>query len=296
MDPTVASTSTPAPAHLAPHGRKRQTRPPRLAVALALAWAGSAQAHDTWFAPLPPTDRGEAVYALGTGEQFPRQQTPIALHQLETTGCRSEGVRPTAMRWVADRPDAIVLRSSRALPATAALTCWAQLKPIKIEIDDATVELYFREVNATPAVRERWSALRARGVRWQETYTKHARVEQNPAADPAPAAGGMSSAPITGLGMDLLIESPQPLRAGDMLRAQVLRDGQPLAGLAVELRSDVSPVGFWRTTDAEGRLQLPVPLAARWLLRATELRPAADSSDGWDSRFITLAFDVLPRR
>jgi hypothetical protein len=189
-----------------------------------------------------------------------------------------------------------VLRSARAVPATAALTCWAQLHPIDIEIDDATVEIYLKEVNALPAVRERWAAQRARGVRWKETYTKHARVELNAAEPGTPAQGGADSAAVEGLGMDIRIESPQPLRAGDTLRAQLLRDGQPLAGLPVELRSDLSPIGFWRTTDAEGRLQVTAPLAANWLLRAVDLRPAPGKPDQWDSRFVTLGFQVLPAR
>ncbi len=264
--------------------------------ATLVALSGFAQAHDSWFAPLSGTDRGEAVFAFGTGNQFPVHEVTIPLQQLRTTGCRSEGLRPTPMRWVADRPTAVVLRTGRPVSATTPFTCWAQLKPIEIEIDDATVEIYLKEVNATPAVRERWDALRARGVRWQETYTKHARVEVNAAQPSAPTNGGADNVAIEGLGMDIRLESPQPLRAGDTLRAQLLRDGQPLAGLPVELRSDLSPIGFWRTTDAEGRLQLPVPLAARWLLRAVDLRPAADQPERWDSRFVTLAFEVLTKR
>ena len=267
-----------------------------LLAAAVLALTGTATAHDSWFAPLAPTERGEAVFAFGTGNQFPVQEIAIPLQQLRSTGCRSEGLRPTAMRWVADRPTAVVLRSGRPMSPAAAFTCWAQLRPIDIEIDDATVEIYLNEVKAVPAVRERWAAQRARGVRWQETYTKHARIEVHAADAATPANGGADSAPIDGLGMDLRIESPQPLHAGDTLRVQLLRDGQALAGLPVELRSDLSPIGFWRTTDAEGRLQLPVPLAARWLLRATELRPAAGDTERWDSRFVTLAFEVLPKR
>jgi hypothetical protein len=71
----------------------------------------------------------------------------------------------------------------------------------------------------------------------------------------------------------------------------VLRDGRPLAGLAVELRSDLSPIGIWRSTDADGRVELTLPLAARWILRGTDVRPA--DGDRWDSRFVTLAFEVL---
>ena len=63
------------------------------------------------------------------------------------------------------------------------------------------------------------------------------------------------------------------------MRAQLLRDGRPLVGLPVELRSDLSPIDFWRTTYADSRLQLPVPPPARWLLRVTDLQPAADKPD-----------------
>ena len=271
---------------------------PALALTTTLL-AGSVAAHDSWFQPLPRTDRGEVVLALGTGNQFPVMDVTIPLAQLARTGCQGEGQqRPAPMRWVADRPIAVVLRSARPVPATAALTCWAQLRPIDIEIDNATVEIYLQEVNAVPAVRERWQALRARGVRWQESYTKHARIELAAAEAPATAAPAAAAlpAPIEGLGLDLRLETPGPLRAGDTLRAQLLRDGQPLAGVPLELRSDLSPVGIWRQTDAEGRISVTVPLAANWLLRGVELRASAAKPDAWDSRFITLAFEVLPRR
>lgn len=269
-------------------------RPLQAALFAALLGAGAAaSAHDSWFAPLPRTDRGEAVFALGTGNQFPLQEITIPLVQLRSHGCQGPGQRLAPMRWVADRPTAVVLRSARPVPAPAALSCWAQLHPISIDIDDATVEVYLKEVSALPAVRERWAALRGRGVRWQESYTKVARVELNalePAAGPAALAADLAGLPI-----DLRLESPLPLRAGDTLRAQLLRDGQPLAGLPLELRSDLSPLGVWRQTDAEGRVSVPVPLAARWVLRGVDLRASEQQADAWDSRFITLAFEVLPR-
>ncbi len=269
-------------------------RPMKAALAAALLGAGvTASAHDSWFTSLARTDRGEAVFALGTGNQFPLQEITIPLLQLRGHGCQGPGQRAAPLRWVADRPTALLLRSARAVPASATLSCWAQLHPINIDIDDATVEVYLKEVGALPAVRERWNALRARGVRWQESYTKVARVELS-AQEPSAGAAAAPEA-IAGLAIDLRLESPLPLRAGDTLRAQLLRDGQPLAGLPLELRSDLSPLGLWRQTDAEGRVSLTVPLAARWLLRGVDLRPAEGQADRWDSRFITLAFEVLPR-
>jgi hypothetical protein len=270
-----------------------------LAAAVLALLAGPSFAHDSWFAALPRTDRGEAVFAFGTGNQFPVMEVTIPLFQLRGSGCQGQAQRAAPMRWVADRPVALLLRSARPVAATSALTCWAQLHPIDIEIDsNDTVDVYLKEVSALPAVRERWAALRARGVRWQETYTKVARVELNALEAESGAAAATPEPPalIDGLALDLRIESGGPLRAGDTLRAQLLRDGQPLAGLPLELRSDLSPVGIWRQTDAEGRISVPVPLAARWLLRGVDLRPSERRADAWDSRFITLAFEVLPKR
>lgn len=268
-----------------------------MVLALLGLTAGSAAAHDTWFTPLPRTDRGEAVLALGTGNQFPALEVTVPLTQLATSGCQGEGQRAAALRWVADRPMALVLRTARPVPATVALTCWAQLHPIDIVIDsNDTVDVYLKEVNALPAVRERWNALRARGVRWQETYTKHARIELAALEAPPAAAAVLLPAAIAGLGLDLRLETPGPLRVGDTLRAQLLRDGKPLAGLPLELRSDLSPLGIWRQTDAEGRISVPLPLAANWLLRGVQLLPSESKPDAWDSRFVTLGFEVLPKR
>ena len=72
----------------------------------------------------------------------------------------------------------------------------------------------------------------------------------------------------------------------------VLRDGQSLAGFAVELQSAYAAVGIWRRTDAQGRISLPTLPAGRWLLRGTDLRRSDAQPDTWDSRFVTLAFDV----
>jgi hypothetical protein len=247
------------------------------------------------------------VLALGTGNQFPKQESPVGVRQLQTSGCRGEGLPATRLRWVADQPAALVLRTALPAPAGSALTCWAQLVPIDIEIDDATVDVYLKEISALPAVRERWAALKAAGKPWRETYVKSVRIEllgntaNNTAGNTAGStttAGPSTSttAAIDGLGLDMLLESPLPLRAGDTLRAQLLRDGVPLAGQPLELRNDLSPLGLWRQTDAQGRIELVLPLAANWLLRGVDLRPAADHPDRWDSRFISLGLQVLPRR
>jgi hypothetical protein len=137
-------------------------------------------------------------------------------------------------------------------------------------------------------VRNAWAQMRARGVKWKERYTKHARIELNP--------GAGAAAPVN-MAMDVLLEAPQRTpRRGDQMQFRVLRNGQPLADFPIELRGDRIALGIWRKTDAEGRARFPAPLAGRWVVRGTELRVSEREADTWESRFVTLAFEIEDER
>lgn len=256
-----------------------------LAAAL-LAACTAAAAHDTWFERLPSTSKGEVALALGTGTRFPGFEFPIGLEQIVASGCRGDGVVAAPLALLADRPDSIRLRSAAPVSPSTPLACWAQLVPFEVEIEPPIVQIYLDEINALPVVRAAWAEQRARGVRWRESYTKHARIELGSGA-------GVKTAPVP-MAMDALLDaSRRPVRRGDAVVLQVLRDGKPLAGLPVEIHSDRSQLGFWRQTDADGRVRLTMPLAGRWLLRGTDLRQDERDRDRWVSRFVTLAFDVV---
>ena len=255
-------------------------RPAALLCGLAFA-AASASAHDTWFErSADPSDaQGSTWLTLGTGNQFPKYDSGIDPRYLVQQGCRA-GKMATSLHAVRSGEEMLLLRG---VPGAA--TCWAQLAPFDITLAPDKIPIYLRELNLGPELLATWAAMQARGLPWKERYTKNARIELGPPST--------TSAP---LGLDLVItnNAGRPVRMGDTLAVQVLRDGQPLAGLAVELRSPVSPLGIWRRSDAEGRLQMPVPTLrpGPWLLRAIDLRVSATDPDSWDSRFVTLAFDV----
>lgn len=278
----------------------RPARQRRWLAPLLLALAGGAQAHDTWFAPLPPGPQGAVVLALGTGDRFPRQETPLDKDLVQASGCQALGgpgqPAAAALRWVSYRPDAMVMRSAQSAQPHIRQSCWLQAQPLSATLDDATVTLYLDEIRALPAVRDRWAALMLRGVRWQERYVKHARIEL-PAAQPSAASAGRAGQAGGAPGLDLQADMPAgPLHAGDTLRVQLLRDGQPLAGLPVVLRNDLSPLALWHRSDADGWITAVLPLAARWLLSGVDLRPSDTEPDGWDSRFVSLSIETMPRR
>lgn len=254
---------------------------PRLSIALTLACAAlGAAAHDTWFEPMPAAGAGPLL-ALGTGNQFPLQESGIGAEYLVARGCRTAASSAAALRAMRNAPASLILQAP-----PGATTCWAELQPFEIELPADKVAIYFKDIQASPAVRAAWAEQQQRGLPWRERYTKHARIELA-AGSPEPGAAAFRSP----LGLDIVID-PAEVRRGATLQAQVLRDGLPLAGLAVELRSELSPLGFWRQTDDQGRISFSLPLAGRWVLRGVDLRPVEGDSVRWVSHFVSLAFEV----
>jgi hypothetical protein len=132
------------------------------------------------------------------------------------------------------------------------------------------------------------------GERRPEPGARFSAVSDTVAAVAAWPVAARSAEPEPDMDLDIRLEAPRSTpRVGDTLQFQVLSRGLPLPGLNLELRSELSPLGIWRQTDAEGRVRLPAALPGQWLLRGTEIQPAADAGR-WESRFVTLAFEVLP--
>jgi hypothetical protein len=135
-------------------------------------------------------------------------------------------------------------------------------------------------------VLEAWASVKARGLPWHERYVKHARIELDAAVAAQPSA----------MDFDVLLDSHgQAPQVGRPLSQQVLRDSQALPGFNVELRSERTRFGIWRRTDAQGRVEFAPPLPGRWILRGVDLRLSSECPDSFDSRFVTLAFQVRPR-
>jgi uncharacterized GH25 family protein len=257
---------------------------------MALVGSGWAQAHDTWFEPLSRIARGEVAVALGTGDKFPQHDVPIGPELIQSQGCLRgvNGPQNTAsrLRHLRSEERSASYRAATGAAAAEAITCWMQMHPIELQVTDDKADLYLKEIGATPELRAQWGAMRARGVGWHERYVKSARIEW--------AAGeGALATQAAGLPMDVVMSAPrQPVQAGDAVTFQVLRDGAPLPNQPIEFVNDLNPLGLWRRTDAKGRITLPLPLAAKWMLRGTDLRVSPSNPDFWESRFVTLTLEV----
>lgn len=261
----------------------------RAAAALVLTAASSVTlAHDSWFVRLGGLSGAEPLLALGTGNQFPVHEFSIDPKFLAREGCRWSDGQTRPMRAVQVASTALVLRPGQP----GATACWAQLQPFDVEVELDKVDLYLAEINATPALRATWAAMRLRGVPWRERYTKHARIELQAgpghpgAADPADMAVDIRR-----------VSGPEPgnTQAGETLVFELRRNGRPLVGMQLELRHATSSAGVWHVTDSQGRVIVQPAAAGEWLLRGVDLRLSTGRPDWWESDFITLAFAVLPR-
>jgi Domain of unknown function (DUF4198) len=271
--------------------------PALLAVVFGTLTVG-ASAHDTWFERLPRGADGELRLALGTGDNFPRIEYAVEYLHLDRMGCRSTSGVQTGLTVFDPSTLTVTLKPDGPLPADRPASCWAQLKRFDVQLDNDTAERYLDEVRLPPEVRAVWTAQRQRGVPWQEVYVKHMRieVEAGEASATAPITAPMTTPVAAPLGLDAVLQPErQPVRAGDTVAVQLLRDGQPLPRLWVEFRSTASRLTVWRQADEQGRVSARLPFSGTWMMRGIDLRPPAPGSEVWTSRFITLTFQVAAR-
>ena len=254
-------------------------------IGLVSALAGEASAHDTWLNPPDDSARGLLTMTLTTGERFPVQETSMRAENIVASGCLDGRGQLHEFRPRESAQSALVLRTRAGNEPV--LACWVRTQVFEVQIEPPLVEVYLKEIQAPASVVQAWEAQRSQGVVWQEAYAKTARIELLRSSK---AQGGIAATRVpTGRGLELLPVGDDPVRAGSTLLVQVLLDGRPLAGQAVELVSERNPLGIWRRSDAQGRVQYPVPFTGRWLLRATYLLPPEGPERKWRSQFGTLA-------
>jgi hypothetical protein len=255
--------------------RRRAVKP--LALALLLV-SGAAQPHDSWLAPSRDPSATETRLEFATGNRYPVQDLSPGSASLVRADCALAGGDRVALQAAERSPKWLDLRAATG----EARACWAETRDFEQELKPELIPVYLDEIRALRELRETWARMEARGLAWRETYRKYARIELAASGPRAPAALAMEIVPL----------GEAPIETGRTLEFQVLRDGKPLAGLPVELVSERSRIGIWRQTDGEGKLRHVLPFAGRWLLRATDLRVAAQDADRWESRFVTLAIEA----
>jgi hypothetical protein len=113
--------------------------------------AGAAHAHDTWFAALP-----DGSLTLATGNRFPLADTAVDIRYFVRSGCRAveASVAPRALEHERYTDKATVLRIARTPSTTASpAACFVQLAPFDLDLPLDKVDVYFKEIRPSDAVR-----------------------------------------------------------------------------------------------------------------------------------------------
>lgn len=266
------------------HGLKR------LALALLLC-TGVAQAHDTWLTPSERDARsGGSSFEMSTGDRFPRGEVAPDANSLMRNACVSVDGKRQRLQPERTEGASLLLRVRHA-PDSAPLACWVEQRTFDLDLEPALVDVYLQEIRAIASVRAHWQELKAAGKPWRETYRKNARIETAHGLNASAGQRAAARKPV-GLPLEIVVEGDAALRPDVEHGFVVLLGGKPLAGLPVEFVNDQQALGIWRTSDAQGRVSLRFPFAARWMLRGTRIEPRRSDSTRWDSEFVTLLLEV----
>ncbi|HSW17564.1 MAG TPA: DUF4198 domain-containing protein [Ramlibacter sp.] len=256
--------------------------------ACLMAAAAPAAAHDSWLGVSLDAPGLRTSLALATGQRFPIAQSGLPPSSVADSACIDGAGQRLAL--TPDTPtDTALLLTVTGAPV-GALSCWAQTQPHEVQLTPQLVEVYLREIQPPPEVRAAWQSLRQQGAVWRERYVKHARVERLSAEALSPQSITALRSP-TGAALEMVISGAEPVRVGSPLRVRVLRDGAPLAGQAVELVSERSPLGIWQRSDERGEVAYTLPFGGRWLLRATRVTPPNAPDGLWQGLFSTLLLE-----
>jgi uncharacterized GH25 family protein len=258
-----------------------------LAFGLALL-ASSALAHDTWLLPAAFTVAPGSIVAaeMTSAMAFPRAETSNKPDRIARSGLRLAGRTSTL------RPGpvaAAALRLRAAVPSAGVAALWVELQPWTLDLEDALVEEYLREIGAWDTAGAEW---RAAGRKpWRETYVKCTKsfVRVGDAAAGAPASW---SEPV-GLAVEIVPEvDPTALVAGSKFPVRLLRGGAAMAGQPVVAEA-AGGKPLLAHTDKDGRVAFVLDREGPWLIKSTALRPKGDSA-AWESEFTTLTVAARP--
>jgi uncharacterized GH25 family protein len=262
---------------------------PLAVIALALA-ALPASAHDTWLhrAQRQPGS-GLLVLELGSGGRYPHSEFAIAGSRVADASCVDEAGKRSALVPRTEHEAWLELRARMGSARAAA--CSLELLAVEATLTPDLADLYMDDVRAPQAVRDAWAAQKKAGIAWKEVYRKYVRIEA--AVDASqPAATFAELRKPRGQPLELIPAGNEPLAAGKPADFVALANGKPLANLSVEFVPSRGTIGLWRQSDAQGRLQVTLPSAGEWVLRATAFDIPSSPQEPWRTRFGTLTVEA----
>lgn len=262
------------------------------AAVTAALFAAPTGAHETWLLPMDFTpEPGQSTeFILTSGMSFPESGSGIDRRRVVGSTLHQDGYGQALVPSGATE-GALELS---AIPGPGLACAWVRLRPRVLQIDDrGDVEHYLEEIGAPQSVWRAWRE-REEGSVWRESYAKLARAYVRGEGE-EDVVGRVESCldEASEARFEILpLADPTDLGAGEALELQVTFDGKPLAGQAVGLmREGQNPAPLTRSDD-DGRITVTPGGPGRYMVYATNLRPAEADDHNWESDFFTLTFEV----
>ncbi len=288
VKPSHGASATDAPVPR-PSARPASATACVIGAALALL-SGIAGAHDTWLMPsawAAATSRGSTLELTSAGS-FPKAEHAVSRDRLVQIKVRSGG-KTQDITDIREGKSSLEVRLPEAPSGVA--TIWMESKPRPIKLTPDQVAHYLEEIGARESIGKEWLK-QPEPRKWRESYRKLAKtyVLLGKTADES------WSEPV-GLSLELIPESdPTSLDVGDRLVVRVLRNGAPLAGLAVFSQAAGEKPSSPGMSDSRGRVTLTLGKAGSWLVRGTLITRSTATDETWQTEMATLTFGVGPRK
>lgn len=255
---------------------------------ICLLAASTASAHDTWLlSRTAAASNAGWTFDLTSGMAFPELDSAIAADRVAVAQYRlANDLQDIAPGISSGHSLVFQTRAGTSGPGTA----WVSLKPRQLELERSKIGEYLDEIGASAALRA--TVKQQQDKRWREVYTKHAKTF-TASKDANQTAKDRSWSQPTQQALEIVPDvNPLQLKAGDALKAHVLKHGRPFPGFVVGIVGAKNTSISFQTTDADGRVSFTIPGTGRWLLRGTDLRASTKPDIEWESDFTTLTFDV----
>ena len=257
---------------------------PLTIICCSLGFAVTCFAHDTWLSPSTySADVGETItFNMTSGMEFPKLDAAIKPERVHQARWRVGSEEGELKEF---KPAEHALRIERAFAKQGVATLWMQLKPKDIELSDEDVAHYLEEVRAPEEVQRAWAEQKGK-EKWKELYTKCTKT----IVEVGRADGDRSWSEPVGLLLEFVpLMAPGELVAGQPARFKLLRQGKPLANVAVALHAEGDSGPRYETTNAEGVVTFALKQSGPSMLATVDLHPPAPRKP-WESVFSTISF------
>lgn len=266
-------------------------------LAVCLALARSAAAHDVWLVPATPSiGPGESMtLSLRVGMDFPASTNAADPARLTAYLLGPDGSKIRIEDW--SRDDGAKLTETRVAPQSPGLyLATVQSEPSKIELAAQDFNLYLLH-DGLPQVLARRLADGEADRDATERYSRHLKAVFRV----GPGASGDAELVTRPAGLKLEIvplADPTRTEPGRTLAVRVLFDGQPLPDALLCWDLPGTGEGFVGSvmTDEQGEAVVPVAGTGLMTLRLVHMtRPKAQDYE-WESFWTSLTFHVPPAR